>query len=86
MRTAECVTPKHIGKAEPVMATVESIDAEGKKRTYQVDRTRFDLTPQGIIAHLGLRQPLYEATAQWGHFGAGFRWDKVVEGDVELKD
>lgn len=75
-----------IGKAEPVMATVVSIDHDGKKRTREVDRARFDLTPNGIISHLGLRQPLYEATAQWGHFGAGFRWDQVVEGNIELTD
>ncbi len=29
----------------------------------------FELTPRGIIASLGLRKPIYKATATHGHFG-----------------
>ncbi|MEM6305422.1 MAG: methionine adenosyltransferase [Pseudomonadota bacterium] len=42
-----------------------------------------DLTPRGIIEHLGLRKPIYERTAAYGHFGrapdadGGFSWEKV---------
>jgi len=32
-------------------------------------------TPQAIIEVLELDQPIYEQTAEWGHFGNGFRWD-----------
>lgn len=35
-----------------------------------------DLTPNKIIQSLKLRQPIYEATARTGHFGAGYFWDK----------
>ncbi|MEM7471654.1 MAG: methionine adenosyltransferase [Pseudomonadota bacterium] len=42
-----------------------------------------DLTPRGIIEHLGLRRPVYERTAAYGHFGrtpaadGGFSWERV---------
>ncbi len=36
----------------------------------------YDLTPRGIINYLGLKQPIYEQTARYGHFGEGFVWDK----------
>jgi S-adenosylmethionine synthetase len=66
-----------IGKADPVMATVVSTDYDGKKRTQEVDRKRFNLTPNGIIEFLDLRKPQFEATARWGHFGLGNSWDKI---------
>jgi hypothetical protein len=34
----------------------------------QVEK-HFELTPRGIIASLGLRKPIYKATATHGHFG-----------------
>jgi len=57
-----------IGVAEPVMATaiIDGVDT-------QIDGERF--TPNFIINYLKLREPQYEKTAQWGHFGNGFQWD-----------
>lgn len=31
--------------------------------------------PERIKEELELDQPIYERTAEWGHFGNGFRWD-----------
>lgn len=59
-----------IGVAEPVHAEVV---ADGKS----VPVTGYDLTPQGIIDHLDLRRPQFEATARYGHFGNGNVWDVV---------
>jgi S-adenosylmethionine synthetase len=43
----------------------------------------FDFSPSGIIQTLGLRRPLFAATAAYGHFGReGFPWealDKVAD-------
>lgn len=61
-----------IGVAEPVMVTAE---VDGKLDT-MVGTTPWDLTPKGIITNLNLKEPQYEKTAQWGHFGNGFTWDK----------
>jgi S-adenosylmethionine synthetase len=41
-------------------------------------RKVFDLRPAAIIADLGLRRPIYEATASYGHFGRDiFPWEQV---------
>jgi S-adenosylmethionine synthetase len=60
-----------IGVAEPVMATA-TVDGE----VIDLIDWGFDLTPAGIIKTLDLKRPQYEMTAQWGHFGNGFTWDK----------
>lgn len=36
--------------------------------------TGYDLSPNGIIEQLDLKQPIYERTANFGHFGCGFTW------------
>ena len=39
-----------------------------------------NLSVRGIIEGLNLRQPIYEETAAYGHFGRnGFPWEKVVK-------
>ncbi len=57
-----------IGQEKPVQATAI---IDGKEE--ELDLERF--TPQAIIEVLELNQPIYEQTAEWGHFGNGFRWD-----------
>lgn len=58
-----------IGKAEPLEATV-IVDQEHKLIQ------GYDLTPKGIIDLLDLKNPQYEDTARYGHFGNNFAWDK----------
>jgi S-adenosylmethionine synthetase len=78
-----------IGVAEPVSVL---INTEGTGRLPESDlanivRDYFPLTPQGIIQHLALRRPIYQATAAYGHFGRDpkdgqFTWealDKIPE-------
>lgn len=60
-----------IGVAEPVMV---SLNIDGKDT--EIDHSTYDLTPKGIIEFLKLREPQYEQTARWGHFGNNFTWDK----------
>ncbi len=57
-----------IGQEKPVHATAV---IDGKEET--LDEARF--MPREIIELLELDQPIYEQTAEWGHFGNGFRWD-----------
>ncbi len=46
----------------------------------------FDLTPGGIVDHLDLRKPIYQATAAYGHFGReGFSWEKTDKVDALKK-
>ena len=58
-----------IGKAEPLEKTVI---IDGKPE----EITGYDLTPRGIITYLDLKRPIYAKTAEYGHFGEGFDWDK----------
>lgn len=58
-----------IGYAEPLEKTV-IIDGEPE------EIEGYDLTPRGIIKFLDLKRPIYEKTAEYGHYGHGFDWDK----------
>ena len=60
-----------IGVAKPVMI---SVNIDGEEMDYE--NYAWDLTPKGIIEFLKLREPKFEKTAEWGHFGNGFEWDK----------
>ena len=58
-----------IGFAEPLEKTVI---IDGKPEEIE----GYDLTPRGIIKFLDLKRPIYEKTAEYGHYGEGFDWDK----------
>ncbi len=58
-----------IGYAEPLEKTVI---IDGKAEEIE----GYDLTPLGIIKFLDLKRPIYEKTAEYGHYGNGFDWDK----------
>jgi S-adenosylmethionine synthetase len=58
-----------IGVAEPVQSIV-IIDGE------EQPVVGYDLTPKGIIDFLELRTPIFVKTAEYGHFGNNFAWDK----------
>jgi S-adenosylmethionine synthetase len=59
-----------IGYDQPLEATV-TIDGK------QEEVSGYDLSPNGIIEFLELKRPIYEQTAQYGHFGhAGLNWER----------
>ena len=58
-----------IGYAEPLEKTVI---IDGKPEEIE----GYDLTPRGIIEYLDLKRPIYEKTAEYGHYGEGFDWEK----------
>jgi len=60
-----------IGVAEPVSIMVESFGTAtvDDAALEQAVRDVFDLTPDGIISSLDLRNPIYQPTAAYGHFG-----------------
>jgi len=69
-----------IGVPEPVSLTVNTYKT-GKLHELEINkliRKNFDLTPQGIIKTLSLREPIYKKTACYGHFGRReFSWEKI---------
>lgn len=65
-----------IGRADPLM--VHAIDEEGRD-IGEVVRKNFDFRPQAIIERLRLREPRYQQTASYGHFGRKeFPWEEIV--------
>jgi S-adenosylmethionine synthetase len=70
-----CYLSYAIGYEHPTMADV-LIDGRWEKVN------GYNLTPEGIINELSLRDVKYEETAKWGHFGNGFCWDtpKITNG------
>lgn len=43
-------------------------------------KERFDLTPNGIIEYLKLKEAIYSKTSNYGHFGRnGFTWEEIIQ-------
>ncbi|HWQ07946.1 MAG TPA: methionine adenosyltransferase domain-containing protein, partial [Holophaga sp.] len=69
-----------IGVAEPVSIYVDTFGTgqESDERLAKAVREVFSCTPKAMIETLGLRKPIYKATAAYGHFGrAEFRWEQT---------
>ncbi|GIW51262.1 MAG: S-adenosylmethionine synthase [Gemmatimonadales bacterium] len=60
-----------IGVADPVSVAVDTFGtaAVSEAELETAVRTVFDLTPRRIVEQLQLKQPIYRATAAYGHFG-----------------
>ena len=76
-----------IGVAEPtsVLVDTQGTGAVSDEWLAREVRRHFELTPRGIIRSLGLRKPIYSATATHGHFGRApgeggpgtFTWERT---------
>jgi len=80
-----------IGVAEPVSVRVDTFGtgAVDEIELERLVRKHFDLTPKGIIEGLRLIQPIYRATAAFGHFGRenqGFPWEETDKADALRRD
>jgi len=69
-----------IGVADPVSVYIDCFGTAkvDEEKLSEIVRANFELTPKGIINSLNLRQPIYKATAAFGHFGrqeASFTWE-----------
>ena len=60
-----------IGVAQPVSVLVQTFGTStlSEEAIERAVREQFDLSPKGIIEALELRNPIYKATAAYGHFG-----------------
>ncbi|HBU07274.1 MAG TPA: methionine adenosyltransferase [Candidatus Magasanikbacteria bacterium] len=69
-----------IGRAEPTSILINTFGT-GKvsdEKLVEAIKQVFDFRPGKIIEHLNLLQPIYRATAAYGHFGrASFPWEKT---------
>lgn len=65
-----CYIAYAIGHDQPLEA---SVIVDGKQEQVK----GYDLTPRGIIKFLDLKRPIYEESAQYGHFGDhDFSWEQ----------
>lgn len=79
-----------IGVKEPTSVFVETYGSEHVDVDVIIKaiRENFDLTPGGIIKTLNLRQPIYQKTAAYGHFGRGdldLPWENLDKVEVLKK-
>jgi S-adenosylmethionine synthetase len=73
-----------IGVAEPVSILIDTFDTGSvpDQKLSSALRELFDFRPAGIIKTLGLKRPIYKATAAYGHFGRAphnglFPWEQI---------
>ena len=68
-----------IGETQPVSLLVDTHQT-GLMPDQHIEsavRQLFDLSPKGIIDALGLRRPIYQKSAAYGHFGRNFSWEST---------
>ena len=71
-----------IGMKQPLSVCVNTFGTSSKSEEELVEliKNKFDLTPAGIIEYLGLQQPIYSQTTNYGHFGKNdLPWEKIIK-------
>lgn len=71
-----------IGMKEPLSIYVNTFGTGtiSDEKIVEMIKNKFDLTPAGIIDYLGLKQPIYTQTTNYGHFGKeNLPWEKIIE-------
>ncbi len=71
-----------IGVAKPVAIYVDTFGTNtiSEEKIVNKIESKFDLTPRGIIDYLGLQNPIFRKTTNYGHFGKKeLPWEKVIE-------
>ena len=72
-----------IGQPKPITTSIETFGSQKVSQPALEDfafRKLLDLSVKGIVEGLNLRQPIYEPTARYGHFGRPeFPWEKIVQ-------
>ena len=71
-----------IGMKEPLSIYVNTFGTGTKsdEEIVELIKKNFDLTPDGIINYLDLKQPIYEETTNYGHFGKeNLPWERIIK-------
>ena len=70
-----------IGMKEPLSVFIDTFGTNNipEDEILNKIKSKFDLTPLGIINYLNLRTPIYKSTTNYGHFGKEFlSWEKII--------
>ena len=68
--------------AKPVSIYIDTFGTNTIPEEEIVDKikSKFDLTPRGIIEYLDLKKPIYRKTTNYGHFGKeDLSWEKLIK-------
>ena len=71
-----------IGMKEPLSINVNTFGTGKISEDELIEKikAKFDLTPDGIINYLELKNPIYSQTTNYGHFGKeNLPWEKIIE-------
>ncbi|MHC9512134.1 methionine adenosyltransferase [Kangiella sp. M94] len=76
-----------IGVAEPTSISINTFGTGkiSEDQLVNLVREHFDLRPRGLTKMLNLLQPIYQATAAYGHFGRtedSFTWERTDKADA----
>jgi S-adenosylmethionine synthetase len=74
-----------IGVADPVSVMVDSYGTGvvSDEKLAECARALFPTKPAELISHLGLKQPIFQKTAAYGHFGRSeFAWERTDKVDA----
>lgn len=69
-----------IGIAEPISISIDTFGTGtvSEEKIIKAIKQNFDLTPQGIIDTLNLKDPIYSKTSAYGHFGKPeLKWEQL---------
>ena len=69
-----------IGVAEPTSITIDTFGTNkiSEEEIVKLVSSNFDFRPKSLINRLGLKKPIYQDTAAYGHFGRNiFSWEKT---------
>lgn len=70
-----------IGMEQPMSVFVETFGTNKvpQKEILDIINRNFDLTPNGIIEYLKLREPIFTKTTNYGHFGrTELPWEQII--------
>lgn len=71
-----------IGIKEPLSIYVNTFGTNTilEEQIIEKIKNKFDLTPNGIIEYLKLKEPIYTKTTNYGHFGdKDLPWEKIIK-------
>ena len=71
-----------IGMKDPLSIYLDTFGtgAIENEKIVEIIKGKFDLTPNGIIKYLNLKEPIYTKTTNYGHFGKeDLPWEKIIK-------
>ena len=80
MRNTSCICNWKKRAIVNLHLTHLELELKTNEELVKLIQEKFDLTPNGIIEYLGLKNPIYNLTTNYGHFGKeNLPWEKIIK-------